>query len=492
MDKPSDSSNSKVKFFPALFICLNCSLGASVFGVPWGFTQIGWVLALVISIVGYIFLSAIGMIFLQIISRMDTLRKYEYQGYAISPVPLMDFFRNNPPSTYLKFLNEDSDNIPLIPLPVAEEQTIIKHDLISICRTILGADMEKAITIVISFTSVVFLLGCTITFASSLVSLVPLGPFETCNIFTNPSFSDDCRYKYMFFILIFTVITIVTSMLFKFTEQQGYLIGVCIARSIVLILMSVSCLVLIANNKDIDSADELDVDLPLANKEGFGIAVPIILLSMGFHVLIPDMIHSLEDKEKKAVKLINWTLAIAFILLVFLGFCCVFGLNKPEPLITLNWMEYSNGQDLSERRWWHYMIGGVIGVYPALDVTSVFCVYIVNLADNINGLRKKSIKNNEDDTLVVFRIRGILLAITLLLPIYIYDLGIIFALAGCINLIVLMFFLPAIAIGSMILVPEPCCYDNFLASRNLLVILFMFGTVFLVFLWANFIGYFFY
>ena len=492
MDKPPEGSNANVKFLPALFICLNCSLGASIFGVPWSFTQIGWVLSLIISISGYLILSAIGMIFLQIISRMDVLRKYEYQGYTISPVPLLDLLRNNPPSTYLKFQNEDSDNLPLVSLPMAEAQNTIKHDLISICRTILGTEMEKAITIVIAFTSVVFLLGCTITFASSLVSLVPLGPFDTCNIFTNPSFADDCRYKYMFFILIFTVITIVTSIMFKFTEQQGYLIGVCIARIVVILLMCVTCVILMVKDKDIESEEELDVDLPLADKEGFGVAVPIIMLSMGFHVLIPDLIHSLENKEKSAVKLINWTLAIAFVVLVSLGFCCVFGLNKPEPLITLNWMEYSNGQDLSERRWWHYMIGGIIGVYPALDVTSVFCVYIVNLADNINGLRKSSMKNNEDDTLVIFRIRGVLLAVTLLLPLYLYDLGIIFALAGCINLIVLMFFLPAIAIGSMILVPEQCCYDNFLASKNLLIIMFMFGTAFLIFLWANFIGYFFY
>lgn len=282
------------------------------------------------------------------------------------------------------------------------------------------------------------------------------------------------------------------SLLFHMNEQQGYLTAVCIGRTIVILLMVITVFILIIKDKDIESDEELVTDISLVDNTGFGIAVPIIFLTMGFHLLIPDLIHSLENKKIQAKKLVLSALTAALCLTTLLGFFCIFGLNKPEPLITLNWKEYSNGEDLEDRKWWHYMIGGIISAFPAIDVTSVFAINIVTCADNINSLRRKNIKVGEDETLTILRIRALLLAITLIMPIYFYDLGFIFALAGCINMISVMCFIPAISIACLILVPEPCCYDNFLTSKGVLIFIFLVGVILVLVLWANFIGYFFY
>lgn len=486
-----EKAPKKISFFNALFICLNCAVGASIFGIPWSFTKVGWVFSIMLCLIGFAILSMVGVIFLQIISRMNKLKKYEEEGYVIAPVPFLELFQKNLPSKYIKNANEDAENFSLVSSKPSEPD-VVKFDLILICRTLLGSKAEKVLIILIVFQNIIFSIGCTSTFASSLVSSIPIGRYDTCNIFINPSFADSCRYKYMFYILIFAVITIVMSMLLKMTDQQNYLTAVCIARIVVLLLMVITVLILIENDQDIEGDGELDPDLPLFEKTGFGIAAPIIFLSMGFHVLIPDLIESLEDKKKKAAKLILTTIFFALVLISIVGFCCIFGLNKPEPLITLNWKDYSNGEDLDDRVWWHYMVGGIISVFPAVDVTSIFALNIINCADNINSLRRKSIKFDEDQTLTVLRIRAILLAIALILPIYFYDLGVVFALSGCFSMITVMCFIPAIGIASLILVPEKCCYDNFLTSKKIATYIFLFGVVFMIALWVNFVGFFFY
>lgn len=485
------SSPKELSIFSGVMICLNCAIGATIYGIPWGFTQLGWAFSLILCLFGFFYLLSIALIFLQVLSRMEVLHNYELQGCTISPISILQIFTPLPPSAYIIPNNEDSDSIQLIPLEITAK-SYTKHDMISVCRTLLGLKAEKLLSFIIISTSTVFLIGCTSTFASSMASLIPLGSLSPCDIFEEPSFSNSCRYQYWFFIGVFAVIAALICLVFEFNDQQSFLIAVGIGRILVILLMVCTIFVLIGKDKDSQSDDELDPDVQIAILSGFGVSVPIIFWTMGFHVLLPDLTHFLVDKKKNAQKVVVSALVLALSLIMLLGFTCLFGLNDTEPLVTLNWKDYSNGKALDDRSWTDYTIAAIISIYPAIDVTSVFAIYLANAADNLNALRMEKIIADSNHTSAILSIRSILIVVSLLVPMYFYDLGVIFALMGCISMVVVIFFIPALALASLALVPEKCCYDSFLTSHKVLIFFIVFGFFFLVLLWTSFIGSFFY
>ncbi|OMJ82078.1 hypothetical protein SteCoe_17353 [Stentor coeruleus] len=484
--KPEQQEND---FAATLFICINCSVAASIFGTPWAFVQVGWASALILSIIGVILLSLLGVVLIQVLTRMNVIKDYIGQGYTISHVPMTEIFRNMPKSNYIKTPNEISDNTPLLSTE-NHNDLFFSYELTLICRILLGGVMEKILSITIITTSTIFLMGCTSVFASSLVSVIPLGPMNTCNIFTDPSFENWCRYKYMVFVALFALITCTMTLFFHFTEQRWYLITVAFGRILAILLMAITSLIALGENQTLDDDESLKVDIEAFNREGVGIALPIIFLSMGFHIMIPELLEPLSNKAY-SIKVIVLTFFIAFCMIILLCLTTIFCLNNVKPLITLNWATYSNGVDPSDRAWWAYIIDGYVSLFPAVDVTSVFAILLCNSAANLNALSYETIDNKNNTNDDNFKGKVFLLCLTLILPMYFYDIGILFALAGCVNLIVLMFFISILGLASVTIVPEKCVFDNFLANKKVLIGVTICSMLILIYLWFSFLGYFF-
>ena len=151
-------------------------------------------------------------------------------------------------------------------------------------------------------------MGCTSSFASAVTALVPIGSLETCDVFEDSSFDNPCRYKYIFYVGVFSMIVSSMTLLYHFNESKLYLIGVCIGRMIIIVIMSFTAVNAYLTQKELNSSEDLNLNLHMVRLSGFGISAQIILLTMGFHVLIPEMLQPLKNKKKNSIKMIFYTM----------------------------------------------------------------------------------------------------------------------------------------------------------------------------------------
>lgn len=474
----------------SILISVNGCVAGSIFGIPWGYAQSGWFFSTFLSIIGFFLMMGLGFIVLQVLSRMPKIHSYAQKGFIISHVPITHLFSPNPPEFYIKHCDDTDENTALLP-PSELNNTNVKYDFTMICKTLLGKRMEKVINTLLVFNSLVFLMGCTSTFASSLAAMVPIGPLETCNIFEDSSFLDSCRYKYMFYILIFSMVVGSMTLIWHFSENKAYLITVCIVRILVVLVMGVTSVIASVTKTELDTNDSLNIDLPVVRLSGFGISVPIIYLTMGLHVLIPDLLQPLKHKHKNAVKMLWYSFFISFCMIVLIGTSTIFACEDIQRLSTLNWQNYSNGENSDNRPWWTYIISLTINIFPAFDVTSIFSITAVNTVDNILALKYSGLKEFVVHVDWIFWTRVVILAITLIVPVFLYDLGIIFALAGAINMLFILLFVVMFGIASVALVPELCPYDNFLTRPEVLRTLLVLHLMFVATMWGSFISHFF-
>ena len=87
--------------FASIMISINCCVAGSIFGVPWGFVQAGWVFSIFLSVLGLICMISLGFIVIQVLSRMSHINKLSKSGFDITHVPITHFFNPYPPSYYI-------------------------------------------------------------------------------------------------------------------------------------------------------------------------------------------------------------------------------------------------------------------------------------------------------------------------------------------------------------------------------------------------------
>ena len=484
MENLKEKSSDKIDNLQTILIGINCCIVGSVFTAPWAFSKSGWGFSLFLSFVVLLVGSVLGILLLQVMSRMKVLNKYSLLGLVILPVPFFDLFSEKPASNYIISTNQDGDNVPLIQ-PEILPKIKKNYDFIMMCKTLLTPEFEIILIIIVVMGSFLSLIGFSSIFSSTLVSLIPLGVWDTCDIYTTPSFSENCRYKYIFYVAIFIIILSVMTLFTEFKEHKNYLISICILRVIVILTMSTTSLVALYNNTSLTSEGRIMSDVKVIIWEGYGFTFPILFLSIISHLLIPDVIQPLRGKKKNAVKVLLWIYVSCFILVVLLGMTLYFGLDSVDELCTLNWNNYSNGKDPSDRDWWAYIIDVVVSAYPAFDVTTVAAIILENMTHNIISIKAK-LEETETYAHWVFRIKIFVLVLTCLISMAFYDIGILLGIGGSISISMSFFFIVLFARASIILVPEPCEYDNFLTTKKWNNALMGVSVVFIGLTWVTF------
>lgn len=480
----------KESLFASVLISINCCVAGSIFGVPWGFVQAGWAFSILLSVFGLICMVSLGMIVIQVLSRMTKLNEYSKKGLKVHHVPFTHLFNPRPASYYITKQSDNNENSSLLPEDHKEyKDPNIKYDFTMICKVLLGKNLEKILNFLIVANNLVFLIGCSSSFAASMAALVPVGPLDTCDIFENPSFLDTCRYKYMFYIGLFSCIVSPMTLLFHFTESTFYLLTVAVTRTILILFMSFLCVVAYVSGTSLGSSEFYEPASVPVNFSYFGVSVPIIFLTMGFHLLIPDVYQALKDKNHNAQKLIVYSFSSAFFLIVLLSLSLAFGCTEVKQLATLNFSGFSFGYSQSERPYWTIVAEFIINLYPCIDVTSIFSMTAVNVADNILALHFDGLDDFVIDKDKVFYMRAYILIISFWLSAYFYDLGVVFALAGSINMVFLFLFVIMFGIASVVLVPEKMQFDNFLAGKKFLIAFLFASLILLTAMWVSFISY---
>ena len=336
--------------------------------------------------------------------------------------------------------------------------------------------MEKLLVLLIEVNSIIFLISCSSVFSSSLISVIPLGMWETCNIYDNDTFGESCRYQYIIFVGVYTLILGVMIFLFEFAEHRTYLITVCILRIIVIFVISITSLIALGKNKNISNDEELITDIQVIDLTGFGVTLSTVFMTISYQVILPDILLHLKNKKEISFKAINLSYFFSFSLLVLIGMSTYFGVSDIEALVTLNWKDYSNGRDPSDREWWAYVIDNVVSVYPAIDVTSVSALIFNNAVDNVTSFTYKA-DDSDTNKALIFQVRVVFLVIICLISIVFYDLGVLITIFGNITFVSVVIFINLLGKASLILVPETCEYDNFLANPKFVEFLTIFSSL---------------
>ena len=418
---------------------------------------------------------------------MSEINKLAKSGFDIVHVPISHFF-NPYPSSYYIVKTENTEADQMIEKKNNYNENI-KFDFTIMCKVLLGKKLEKILNFLIVANNLVFLIGCSSSFAASMASLIAIGPLDTCDIFEENSFLQSCRYKYIFFIVVFSLIVGPMTLLFHFTESTFYLICVAFSRILVILFMAGTAIWAYVTSTSLTSADYLDHTSVPFNVSSFGLSVPIIFLTMGFHLLIPDVYQALKDKRKNAGNLIIYSFSIAFSLIVLLSLSMALGCEEVKQLATLNWSGFTMGYSMESRPYWTIILEFLISIYPCIDVTSIFSMTAVNVADNILALQFHGLDDFVVEPDKVFYMRSWILIISLWFSVYFYDLGIVFALAGSINIVFLFLFVIMFGIASIVIVPGKKEFDNFLAHRKFLLWLLIGSLLFLIGMWGSFIRY---
>jgi amino acid permease len=270
-------------------------------------------------------------------------------------------------------------------------------------------------------------------------------------------------------------VAIVLSLFFHFTEHKNMIITCCFLRILVILTMIVTAIYSYTQGQELDSDEDLSVSSSDFDLYGIGVTSSIMFLTIGYHILIPEMIQPLKNKEKNAVPMVLIVLTLGFLLSVALGITMCLTLSNIEQQITLNWKYYSNGENPSDRDWWAYIIDGVISVFPAIDVLSQIFLSVSNVTDNIVSVTYADLKQFDVDSTIV--------------PLYFYDLGYFLSITG--NLVVTMnvLFINSFALASLTLVPQKCPYDNFIASKKFITFYFILTSLFMIIEWVGFISF---
>lgn len=489
MDKISNEIPETYSLTAAIIVTLNNFLIGSTLGIPWGFVQSGWAFSLIISLIILSILYILAIMLIQVLSRMKILHHYSNKGYKILPVPLKELFTDKPQGNYIFMENDEEDDQKLI-VQDDEIPKNFKYDFTIMCKILLGRNFEIVFICVLVTTFLVFLMSCTSGFAAAMVSTIPIGPLDTCDIYQESSFYESCRYKYIFYVFIFLLLTMFLSLFFHFSEHKKLQITACFIRIFIFTLMIATALIAYFQDKDIDSDDSAEASLKAFNFLGFGVTSSIIYFTIGAHILIPEMIQPLKNKEKNVLPMIIIVLTLSWIICVAFGMSLSLTVSDIEPQITLNWQNYSNGEDPSDREWWTYIVDVVISIFPAVDILSMIFIAVTNISDNIIAVTYKDLKSFDVDKLFALKVRAVIIVISTIIPMVFFDLGYLLAITGNLVITFNIFSIIPMALASLTLVPQRCPYDNFVSKRIFIIIFFIIVLVFAIALWISFLAFF--
>lgn len=139
----------------------------------------------------------------------------------------------------------------------------------------------------------------------------------------------------------------------------------------------------IANDYELEDDGVNNADPDLVNLSGIGYLIPIIYLSTFYHNSLPTTTQFIKDKKVNLPIIVNFTMVTIFVLFSTLGLVTNFAIEDVEKMITLNWRNYSAGDDPDNRAWWCYLIAYIVVLLPALEIASIFPIIATNLCDNV-------------------------------------------------------------------------------------------------------------
>ena len=154
-----------------------------------------------------------------------------------------------------------------------------------------------------------------------------------------------------------------------------------IFRIVAFSIMIITAAVALATDSELEEEGANEADPVAADLSKFGRIFFIIMLASLFENTIPTTNSFVNNKSKYLPRILIMCCFTFCILYTVLGMVLAFGVEDLEEMATLNWSDYSAGND--DRAWWTYLISNLVILLPAVDVSSAFPIVAGNLADNL-------------------------------------------------------------------------------------------------------------
>lgn len=457
-----ESEGETQGFWPGYFYTINCIIGSGVLAVPWAYAEGGWLLGLLCQGFTTAFSLILAYQIIQIMSRMQVLSKLSKNGYIVNPVNFAQLFHRTHPENFIISRKDYKDTSVLLEIEDNPQIKETRFDLTEMISVLLGKNGGKAFGLLLFVSIFGVLVAFSSIFASSMASALPIFNLSTCNIYEDASsFGDDCWKKYWFYLMVMlSVVTVLV--LIGLKEQAGIQAAMSVMRFVVIGVLICTSLAARISDTSLDSSDENQGELPFFNIFGVGLTLPIIFMASAFHSTIPNTIQYVRNKNTNVPLIINSAIATVTVIFVVLGLAVPLGVSDIEGMITINYIDYTGGQD--EQSWWSYIIMYTIVLFPAFDVLSVFPILAINLSDNLISLTYGKFDDNTvtQKGFLIYRLVVVILPITT--AVFVYNLGLILDFTGSVALLASGVFIPLMSISSRKLVPQHGDFDYWFSS----------------------------
>ena len=424
---------------------INSIVGAGFLGIPWAYDNAGWLFCIFYQIFISIQSYFLSLQTLESISRAEVLLQKIERGEAI---PVLSFKQLlSKPHTYT--LLKSNSNL------------IITDRLIT-CADICKLAFGKSIGTLYLLFLFLSMMGTMVTYSSIFSSLftsnVPLGTFSTCNIYEYSSFLNDCRYKYWFYLILFSFFTVYMTVK-GIREQQKIQFIMSGLRFLVLIIIIITCLFNIFTHQNNNDEEYNSAELPpLIRPENIGHAIPIILFASSYQIHIPTISETIGDKEKNLRRINFMAISTCFVFYSLLGLVGAVAFGKAPSIASLGYRNYTAGTSLSERQAWTYLVEYLIIISPALDVMTAYPIKALTIADSIitwiYGGELEKLENRK-----IYGIRFLISSSPLLVSFLVYNLGEILDWVGLLGFLIVQIPIPLIHLAMKNLVPGKSSFE---------------------------------
>lgn len=383
MEELESSFNSSKRVHKARFGLLvgygffvNTVVGAGFLSIPFAYLAGGWLLALIIQsgciLIG-LFLS---YMVLETTSRVASIDFLKQEGSALPPLGFSGLFKSPP-----QLLTDRT-----IPTPCLNRQ---QYDMSEMCEMLLGKFWGYFYVISLCVLFFGGLIAYTSIFGTSFVANVPLGTLDTCDVYKESSFSGNCRWKYMIFVVIYGVFMVYFTLV-GFKKQWWMQIVLTFMRFLVMGLVIICCAVAVGGHSHLSNGRENHISMPpVVNFGQIGSIFPVLLFSCLYQTNIPSIAVHIRDKKKNLPRILVMITVTLLVIYVSLGLIAPVADSGLSSMVTLSFRNYTAGNNNKDGRAWAYIIEYIVIIFPALDVFSIFPIIAITLADNISALMFK-------------------------------------------------------------------------------------------------------
>lgn len=451
-------------FVVSYLYIINTIIAADVLAIPWAYQEAGWAAGLLSQALASVFAIIIAFLLVQSLSRMEVLAELSEKGYTIKPLSFKDFFKKTDPEQFVQPPTEsdsEDEHLSMIMEYSAATPKIThrRFDFTEMANVLLGKKGGLCFIVIIAIVQYSTLAGFASIISTSLTSLVPLGPMEACNIYDEPDFFGSCRINYWTYLLIFAGLAVFLVML-GLHNQVLWQTSASVLRFLTILVMIATCSAALGTNSNLeDSGSNEGGDVDTFNILGFASAFPMITLVMYFHNTIPNTTQFLHNKGQNLMPAIIGSIITVSVLLSAIGIVLTASVSNVETLATLNWNEYSAGENPSDRAWWAYLVAFFIGLYPAVDVLSAYPLDAINLSDNLISWKYGHISGEDLSKKTYFFFRLLVGIPPLVAAFFVYDISDYLEVAGTFSVIMIGVFIPLFDLATRKMLPMTSQYD---------------------------------